>query len=352
MTNEPAAAATHAAEPGATQPAAPEAVLSLRGLAVEFAGKGESFRAVDGVTLDVFRGRTVALVGESGSGKSVTIQAVMRLLRAPARIAAGEIMFRGRDGRRRDLAQLDEREMRSIRGNEIGLIFQEPHTSLNPLLKVGVQIAQALRLHQRMSTRAAHAQAVQLLRQVEIGAAAARAAQYPHQLSGGMRQRVMIAMALACRPVLLLADEPTTALDVTVQAQILQLLRSLQQQLGMGVLFVTHNLGVVAEIADQVEVMYGGQIVESAPVDRLFDRPLHPYTRALLASLPDAAAPHSPQRRLAVMPGQAADPRHVPPGCRFEPRCAWSASDCRKSVPAVATAADHHEVRCSRWSGI
>jgi oligopeptide/dipeptide ABC transporter ATP-binding protein len=184
---------------------------------------------------------------------------------------------------------------------------------------------------------------------VEIGDAAARAAQYPHQLSGGMRQRVMIAMALACRPVLLLADEPTTALDVTVQAQILHLLRSLQEQLGMGVLFVTHNLGVVAEIADQVEVMYGGQIIESAPVDKLFDAPLHPYTRALLASLPDAAAPHRPQRRLAVMPGQAVDPRQLPVGCRFGPRCGLAMDDCRASAPAVEIAAAHHQVRCLRW---
>jgi oligopeptide/dipeptide ABC transporter ATP-binding protein len=191
---------------------------------------------------------------------------------------------------------------------------------------------------------------VQLLRQVEIGDAAARAAQYPHQLSGGMRQRVMIAMALACRPVLLLADEPTTALDVTVQAQILRLLRLLQEQLGMGLLFVTHNLGVVAEIADAVEVMYGGQIIESAPVTGLFDRPLHPYTRALLASLPDADAPHRPQRRLAVVPGQVVDPRHLPPGCRFEPRCALAIGACRASPPAVQDAAASRKVRCLRWS--
>jgi oligopeptide/dipeptide ABC transporter ATP-binding protein len=273
----------------------------------------------------------------------------MRLLRAPARIAGGEILFRGRDGRRRDLKQLDEREMRGIRGNEIGLIFQEPMTSLNPLLKVGTQIAQAIRLHRPVSAREADAEAVRLLRQVEIGDAAERAAQYPHQLSGGMRQRVMIAMALSCRPVLLLADEPTTALDVTVQAQILRLLRSLQDQLGMGVLFVTHNLGVVAEIADDVEVMYGGQIVESAPVAGLFDRPLHPYTRALLASLPDADAPHRPHQRLAVIPGQVVDPRHLPPGCRFEPRCALALGECRAAPPAVESAAVSRYVRCRRW---
>jgi peptide/nickel transport system ATP-binding protein/oligopeptide transport system ATP-binding protein len=323
--------------------------LSLRGLAVEFATKDGSFRAVDGVTLDVFRGRTVALVGESGSGKSVTIQSVMGLIRTPGRVAAGEILFRGRDGRRRDLAKLDERQMRGIRGNEIGWVFQEPMTSLNPLLKVGAQVAQAIRLHRSVSAREAQAEAVRLLRQVEIGDAAARAVQYPHQLSGGMRQRVMIAMALACSPVLLLADEPTTALDVTVQAQILRLLRSLQEQLGMGVLFVTHNLGVVAEIADEVQVMYGGQIIESAPVGRLFDRPLHPYTRALLASLPDAAAPHRPQQRLAVVPGQVVDPRQLPPGCRFEPRCSLAISACR-ACPPMVQAAVRHDVRCLRWS--
>ena len=221
--------------------------------------------------------------------------------------------------------------MRRIRGNEIGLIFQEPMTSLNPLLKVGAQIAQAIRLHRAVSAGEAHAEAVRLLGQVEISEPATRAGQYPHQLSGGMRQRVMIAMALACRPVLLLADEPTTALDVTVQAQILHLLRSLQEQLHMGVLFVTHNLGVVAEIADQVEVMYGGQIVESAPVEKIFDQPLHPYTRALLASLPDADAPHRPHRRLAVMPGQPVDPRRLPPGCRFEPRCSLAVDECRSN---------------------
>jgi oligopeptide/dipeptide ABC transporter ATP-binding protein len=328
---------------------AAEPVLSLRGLAVEFATKDGSFRAVDGVTLDVFRGRTVALVGESGSGKSVTIQSVMGLIRTPGRVAAGEILFRGRDGRRRDLAKLNERQMRGIRGNEIGWVFQEPMTSLNPLLKVGMQVAQAIRLHRSVSAREAHAEAVRLLRQVEIGDATARAVQYPHQLSGGMRQRVMIAMALACSPVLLLADEPTTALDVTVQAQILRLLRSLQEQLGMGVLFVTHNLGVVAEIADEVQVMYGGQIIESAPVGRLFDRPLHPYTRALLASLPDAAAPHRPQQRLAVVPGQVVDPRQLPPGCRFEPRCSLAISDCR-ACPPMVQAAVRHDVRCLRWS--
>jgi oligopeptide/dipeptide ABC transporter ATP-binding protein len=328
-----------------------EPVLTLRRLAVEFTTPSARFRAVDGVNLDVEHGRTLALVGESGSGKSVTTLSILRLLRPPlARLVAGEILFRGRDGRIRDLAQLDERQMRRVRGDEIGLIFQEPMTSLNPVMTVGAQIAQAIRLHRAVSKRAAAAEAQSLLRLVEIDEAARRAADYPHQLSGGMRQRVMIAMAIACRPVLLLADEPTTALDVTVQAQILRLIRRLQREFGMGVLFITHNLGVVAEIADHVAVMYGGQIVESAPVARLFDSPRHPYTRALLGSLPDAAAPHRPHQRLRVVPGQVVDPRQPPPGCRFEPRCAHAADECRRSRPEVVAADAAHEVRCLRWN--
>jgi peptide/nickel transport system ATP-binding protein/oligopeptide transport system ATP-binding protein len=326
-------------------------VLMLRRLAVEFTTPSARFRAVDGVSLTVERGQTLALVGESGSGKSVTTLSILRLLRPPlARIAAGEILFRGRDGRLRDLAQLDERQMRRVRGDEIGLIFQEPMTSLNPVMSVGAQIAQAIRLHRAVSKRAAAAEAQSLLRLVEIDDAARRAASYPHQLSGGMRQRVMIAMAIACRPVLLLADEPTTALDVTVQAQILRLIRRLQREFGMGVLFITHNLGVVAEIADQVAVMYGGQIVESAPVNQLFDSPRHPYTRALLASLPDAAAAHTPHRRLRVVPGQVVDPRRPPPGCRFEPRCGRAEEECRRVGPEVMAASPVHAVRCRRWN--
>jgi oligopeptide/dipeptide ABC transporter ATP-binding protein len=223
-------------------------------------------------------------------------------------------------------------------------------TSLNPVMTVGAQIAQAIKLHRAVSKRAAAAEAESLLRLVEIDDAARRAASYPHQLSGGMRQRVMIAMAIACRPVLLLADEPTTALDVTVQAQILRLIRRLQREIGMGVLFITHNLGVVAEIADHVAVMYGGQIVESAPVAMLFDTPRHPYTRALLASLPDPAAPHTLHRRLRVVPGQVVNPRQLPPGCRFEPRCVSAADACRRSGPEVVAAGVGHDVRCLRWN--
>ena len=325
-------------------------VLTLRRLAVEFATKGGAVRAVDDVSLSVCRGQTVALVGESGSGKSVTTLSVMRLLRPPlARITAGEILFRGRDGLTRDLAQLDESAMRAVRGNEIGLIFQEPMTSLNPVVTVGAQIREAIRLHQPLSASAAGKQALTLLRLVEIQDPQRCAASYPHQLSGGMRQRVMIAIALSCRPLLLLADEPTTALDVTVQAQILRLMRKLQSEFGMGILFITHNLGVVAEVADQVEVMYGGQIVESAPVESLFDQPRHPYTRALLASLPDIAAPHGSRRRLSVVAGQVVDPRNPPPGCRFEPRCGLATTDCRRAPPGVVPAGTGREVRCLHW---
>jgi oligopeptide/dipeptide ABC transporter ATP-binding protein len=321
-------------------------VLTLQRLSVEFTAKSGTFRAVDGVSLTVRQGQTVALVGESGSGKSVTIMSILGLLRTSvANLTQGEILFRGRDGNTRDLNRLSERQMRSIRGDEIGLIFQEPMTSLNPLLTVGHQIAQTLRLHRPLSAGAARAEAVRLLGLVEIPDAAHRSEAYPHHLSGGMRQRVMIAMALACRPLLLLADEPTTALDVTVQAQILALIRDLQQEFGMGVLFVTHNLGVVAEIADHVEVMYGGQIMESAPVEALFDTARHPYTQALLASLPDAAAPHLAHRRLKVVPGQVVDPRAPPPGCRFEPRCARATPECTAGSPATI-AAGLAQVRC------
>ncbi len=325
-------------------------VLSLCGLAVEFATKQGPVRAVDDVSFTVHRGQTVALVGESGSGKSVTAMSVMRLPgRSGAAVTAGEILFCGRDGVTRDLARLTEPQMRAIRGNEIGIVFQEPMTSLNPVLTIGSQIAEAIRLHRPMPASAAAREAQSLLRLVEIRDPDRQARCYPHQLSGGMRQRVMIAMALCCRPQLLLADEPTTALDVTIQAQILSLLRKLQAEFGMGILFITHNLGVVAEVADWVNVMYAGQLVESAPVDALFDRPLHPYTRALLASLPDADAPHGSRRRLSVVGGQVPDPRRPPPGCRFEPRCGMALRECGQAPPRVLSAGADRQVRCPRW---
>ncbi|KGM32331.1 ABC transporter ATP-binding protein [Inquilinus limosus] len=328
-------------------------LLDVRGLVTEFRTEAGPVRAVNGVDLRVEAGQTVALVGESGSGKSVTSLSVMRLVRSPAgRIAAGEIRFRGRDGRVRDLAQLDQAAMSAIRGNEISMIFQEPMTSLNPVHSVGRQIAEAVRLHRGLGAGAAWSRAVEMLSLVEIPDARRRAESYPHQLSGGMRQRVMIAMALACDPALLIADEPTTALDVTVQAQILDLMRRLQREIGMGILFITHNLGVVAEIADRVEVMYAGRMVESSDVDGLFDAPSHPYTRGLLASLPvvdHAVRAGAGRDRLKAIPGQVADPRYPPPGCAFAPRCSLAAPACRAALPPVEPVAASHASRCLRW---
>jgi peptide/nickel transport system ATP-binding protein/oligopeptide transport system ATP-binding protein len=253
----------------------------------------------------------------------------------------------------RDLAKEPEDAMRKIRGNEISMIFQEPMTSLNPTQKVGDQIAEAARLHQGLTGAQAWKRAVEMLTLVEIPEPARRADIYPHQMSGGMRQRVMIAMALACNPALLIADEPTTALDVTVQLQILELMRRLQREIGMGILFITHNLGVVAEIADRVAVMYGGRIVESAAVLDLFDRPSHPYTRGLLASMPivDRAAREAGQvARLKAIPGSVVDPRRPPAGCDFNPRCAWAIDACRAAVPPMFTVTPGHDARCIRWS--
>ncbi|MDE1991683.1 MAG: ABC transporter ATP-binding protein [Rhizobiaceae bacterium] len=331
-----------------------EPLLQIKGLVTEFRTESGTVRAVKGVDLTVEAGQTVALVGESGSGKSVTSLSVMRLI-APAigSIAAGEILFRGRDGVVTDLAVEHEARMRAIRGNEISMIFQEPMTSLNPTLKVGSQIAEAARLHQGLTGRAAHDRAVEMLSLVEIPEARRRADAYPHQLSGGMRQRVMIAMALVCRPSLLIADEPTTALDVTVQLQILELIRRLQREIGMGVLFITHNLGVVAELADRVAVMYSGRIVETATTEALFDRPSHPYTRGLLASMPTidrAARSRGEVARLREIPGNVPDPARPTAGCDFNPRCSFTIAECRKDIPPLFDVKAGHLSRCLRWS--
>ena len=321
-------------------PGAP--VLAVRRLASAFLTGGGWRFALRGVELTVPRGKTVALVGESGSGKSVTALSIMRLLRGPAaRIVSGEIMFRGRDGAVRDLAGLDEPSMRAHRGDEIGMIFQEPMSSLNPTATVGAQIAQAIRLHRPVSSRAAHEQALHLLEQVHLRDPRRQASAYPHQLSGGMCQRVMIAIALANRPSLLLADEPTTALDVTVQAQIIRLILTLQGELGMGVLFITHDLGVVAEVADRVDVMYAGQVVESAPVGALFDTPCHPYTRALLASRP--AARSGPVARAERPVDEALE------GCRYAAVCNLATDLCREAMPGPSQAGPDHWTRCWRW---
>ena len=332
---------------------ATDPLLDIRGLVTEFTTESGRIRAVAGLDLRVDAGQTVALVGESGSGKSVTSLSVMRLIRAPrGRIAAGEIRFRCRDGVVRDLAALDEAAMSAIRGNEISMIFQEPMTSLNPAHSVGHQIAEAVRLHRKVDRAAAWRRAVEMLSLVEIPEARRRAESYPHQLSGGTRQRVMIAMALACRPALLIADEPTTALDVTVQAQILELMRRLQREIGMGILFITHNLGLVAEIADKVEVMYGGRVVEQADVDSLFAAPRHPYTQGLLASLPvvdHALRRQKGRQRLKAIPGSVVDPRRPPPGCAFAPRCDLALEACRAAVPAMEAISRQQGSRCIRW---
>ena len=332
------------------QPAEQPPVLKVSGLISAFRD-GSGWRpAVDGADLAVPRGRTVALMGESGSGKSVTALSVMRLLRAPnARIVSGRILFRGRDDQVRDLAALDERAMRRIRGNEIGMVFQEPLRSLNPTATVGRQIEEAIRLHRPVGRASAASEAVRLLDQVRIADARRRADAYPHHLSGGMCQRVMIAMALANRPSLLLADEPTTALDVTVQSEILRLIRTLQAELGMGVLFITHDLGVVAEIADRVDVMYAGQVIESAPVATLFDAPRHPYTRALLRSRPGGRGQGAAHRLLPTLPGSAPHGRSEQPGCRFAARCELAVGRCLSHTPSLDDVAHGHLARCLRW---
>ncbi len=308
--------------------------------------EGEA-RAVDGISFELARGETLALVGESGSGKSVTSLSIMRLFpQPPGQIAGGRMLFHGRDGRVHDLAQVSERQMRALRGAEIGMIFQEPMTSLNPLITVGEQVAEGLRRHAGLGRREANARAVALLARVGIAAPERRARDYPHHLSGGMRQRAMIAVALACSPSLLIADEPTTALDVTIQGQILALIRDLQAELGMGVLFITHDLGVVAEIADRVAVMYAGRIVESGTVRELFARPRHPYTQALLRSLPRIEAEGATAELLPI-PGQVPSPTRLPPGCAFAPRCPQVRPECEAAVPPL-TGEGGRRVACIR----
>ena len=321
-----------------------DALLSLRELRVEFVNDAGVARAVDGVHLDVRAGSTVALVGESGCGKSATALAVMGLIAQPGRICGGEIRFEGRD-----LRGLRPQEYRALRGGRIAMIFQEPMTCLNPVVSVGAQIVEAVRLHQRLSARDARARTVEMLARVGIAAPQERLHEFPHQLSGGMRQRVMIAMALVCRPVLLLADEPTTALDVTTQAQILELLRKLQRESGMSMLLITHDLGVAAQAADYVYVMYAGRIVEHAPVVTLFGSPLHPYTQGLLESMPRLGRRAA---RLKTIAGSVPDPRAFPSGCRFHPRCEPGRDEakCREYEPRLERLGEGHCVAC--WKAL
>jgi peptide/nickel transport system ATP-binding protein len=333
-----------------------EPILRIEGLRTVFRVRGRQVAAVNGIDLTVAPGETVALVGESGSGKSVTSLSVMRLLaRKVGSIDAGSILFRGKDGKVKDLVGLDEEAMRRIRGNDIGMVFQEPMTSLNPVYTVGDQISESLRVHRGSGRREALEAAVGLLDKVGIPDARRRAGQYPHELSGGMRQRATIAMALACDPTLLIADEPTTALDVTIQAQILELMQKLQEQRGMGMLFVTHNLGVVAEIAHRVAVMYAGRIVESGPVAEVFRNPRHPYTMGLLKSMPrlgTAVAMKRAGEKLNAIPGVVPSLADMPPGCAFAPRCAFAIDACRAAVPAIEAVTDRHGTRCIRWQEI
>ena len=303
-----------------------------------FTSDGE-VRAVDGVTLDIEEGQTVGLVGESGSGKSVTALSVIRLLAGgTGRIVGGEVLFGGRN-----LTAVSEDEMRQIRGNEISMIFQEPMTSLNPVMSIGDQIAETIRLHRKATKRQARERAVEMLRLVKIPEPEKRARAYPHELSGGQRQRVMIAIALACTPKLLIADEPTTALDVTIQAQILELIGELQARLGMAVLLITHDLGVVAERTNRVAVMYAGKIVEHAAPDAIFKQPLHPYTAGLINSMPGLGAP---KRRLQAIPGMVPSPLDWPSGCHFRDRCGRADSRCAATHPPLLERAPGHWVAC------
>ena len=328
-------------------------LLEVRHLRTHFHTESGVVKAVEDVSFTLDAGETLAVVGESGSGKSVTSLAIMGLVaNPPGRIVGGEILFRTREGTVVDLARLPAKALRRLRGRDIAMIFQEPMTSLNPVLTVGSQIAEAIQLHLALDRSAAMKRALDMLDLVEIPAAKQRLAEYPHQLSGGMRQRVMIAMALACDPLLLIADEPTTALDVTIQAQILALLDKLRHEIGLAVLFITHNLSVVAEIADRVVVMYCGRIVEEGGVRELFRAPRHPYTRGLLACLPRRALDNqgAATRRLLAIPGQAASPLDPLPGCAFSPRCGLAGVECDAAMPPLVPVAAAQSSRCLKWS--
>jgi peptide/nickel transport system ATP-binding protein len=319
-----------------------EALLEIRGLKTYFNTDDGMVRAVDGVDLTIGRGQTVSVVGESGSGKTVTAMTVLKLIAMPpGRIVAGEILWKGQD-----LVPLDTGEMRHIRSREIAIIFQEPMTSLNPVYTVGDQIAEVVRLHQGLGRREALDRAVEMLRLVHVPAAERRINDYPHQLSGGMRQRVMIAMALACSPELLIADEPTTALDVTIQAQILDLLAEMKSRFGMAILLITHAMGVVAETAERVAVMYAGRVVEEAPVVELFARPLHPYTQGLIRSIPRLDTTSGKRKRLDAIAGTVPSLLDPPPGCRFAPRCSFAMPACTASEPRLRTVDGDHKVAC------
>jgi oligopeptide/dipeptide ABC transporter ATP-binding protein len=318
--------------------------LEITGLAAHFDTERGTVRAVDGVDITVHAGETLGIVGESGCGKTVLALSILRLVPPPGRIVAGCIRFLGRD-----LLALDAEEMRTVRGREISMIFQEPMTSLNPVFRIGEQIAEVIRLHQGVGWREADTRSVEMLRKVGIPAPERRVRDYPHQLSGGMRQRVMIAIALACRPSLMLADEPTTALDVTIQAQIFDLMKHLQAETGTSVLLITHDLGVVGEVAARVAVMYAGQIVESGPTREIFLSPLHPYTAGLLESVPRMERTRGRQAMLRAIPGSVPPLHSLPAGCRFQDRCPDVFETCRSRSPLLRNRRAGHAVRCWKY---
>jgi peptide/nickel transport system ATP-binding protein len=317
-------------------------ILSVENLRTHFRTPDGILRAVDGISFDVEAGETLAIVGESGCGKSVTANSILRLIPEPPGRTVGRIVFEGRD-----LLSLSEREMRRIRGNDISMIFQEPMTSLNPVLSIGWQLGETVRLHQGLTKGAARERSIEMLRLVGIPAPETRVRQFPHQLSGGMRQRVMIAMALACSPKLLIADEPTTALDVTIQAQILDLMRDLKRRVGSAVVIITHDLGVVAEVASRVVVMYAGRKVEEAPVVELFARPKHPYTRGLMGAVPKLGSSLGGERtRLVEIPGLVPNLKRPIEGCAFAGRCSLVTDLCRKVAPALELKGPSHTAAC------
>jgi peptide/nickel transport system ATP-binding protein len=319
-----------------------EPLLDIRGLQTHFATDNGMVRAVDGVDIAISRGETVGVVGESGCGKTVTAMSVLKLIAMPpGKIVSGQILWQGRD-----LIPLSGGELDEIRTKEIAMVFQEPMTSLNPVYTIGDQIAEALRRHEGLSRRGALDKTIEMLRLVQIPNAEKRVRDYPHQFSGGMRQRVMIAMALSCSPKLLIADEPTTALDVTIQAQILELLADMKSRFGMAVMLITHAMGVVAETAQRVVVMYAGRVVEEAPVDELFANPRHPYTQGLIRSIPHIDRAATKKKRLEAIPGVVPSLINPPPGCRFAPRCRFAMAACRQAIPPLRDVGGGHKVAC------
>ena len=317
-------------------------LLEIRGLKTHFATDDGMVQAVDGVDITIGRGETVGVVGESGCGKTVTALSVLKLVAmAPGKIVSGKILFQGRD-----LVPLDNEEMDRIRAKDIAMVFQEPMTSLNPVYTIGEQIAEVLRKHEGLSRKGAVDRTVEMLRLVQIPNPERRLNDYPHQFSGGMRQRVMIAMALSCNPKLLIADEPTTALDVTIQAQILELLADMKSRFGMAIMLITHAMGVVAETAQRVVVMYAGKVIEEAPVEALFANPRHPYTQGLIRSIPRIDLAATRKTRLEAIPGTVPSLLRPPPGCRFAPRCRYAMAKCREAVPPLTDIGGGHRVAC------